>query len=747
LVNYLNKFSNPEENMKTKCTKLAKSILLGFSLILFLPVKVQAEAWIGNLAVRDDAVWPGTRPGNYGTVHFFIDEDQNDRIPFDVLVQVDADGHAPSELQVEVFTNLNRRDHAKVWEDAKDAGGPDSYYMIYPMSHAGRSGNKELYKTTLTATRTGAYRLTSRFRIGNGPWRWHNDFNADGRMQRDLAVVVSPKKVLGLTFYEANPYVVEATSGGTSRQRSTLEDFTDHDQDGFDPFNLHHVRNTLGFNTLWLMPVFPNTRERLDPDQGKRVENFSPGSPYAVRDYWSVSERLSDAGTSEGSLREFKYLVDKAEELGLNVFIDVALNHAGRDVIVGQGAVDLGLAAQSEVQQPVARARPAWSTSKSDYRAHAARESDIAEYAPTDRLGEHKWYDAGIDWFFGDYSSLGPKPGSGHDTSRGSAEDERDLLYTDLDPAGGHDFGVENVWNYFAHLFPYWLAQTGNKLDGIRADFAQGLPPQAWEYIINKTRQKKWDFIFLAEALDPDPIRYRVARHFDVLTTVDHWLYRNSSVTMNQLAGSLEQEANIYGYNAPVLHNGTSHDEDGNANAWLMAARYAIAAALPGAPMVYMGQPLGVGPKVDFQNSWQNLADYWSRDNAKVFEMYRRINTARSQNAGLRSIKRYFLARQQGGGFNDAIFSVARWQDDNVLLVFVNLRDQQIGPETFAVPREIPLNTDPGARYQVRNLVADDPSAALWPNSRTAEDLFSNGIQVQLGVPNEVQYLKLERVR
>ncbi|HTJ53785.1 MAG TPA: alpha-amylase family glycosyl hydrolase [Nitrosospira sp.] len=732
--------------MKTKYSRFVNSILVGLSVIFFLPVPAQAETWIGSLAVRDDVVWPGTRPGNYGTVHYFIDENQNDRIPFDVLVQVDADGHAPSELQVEVFTNLNRRDYAKVWEDANEAGAPNSYYMSYPMTHIGRAGNKELYKASLAVTQTGAYRLTSRFRIGDGPWRWHNDFRADGRLQRDCAIVVSPRKVLSLTLYEANPYVVEATPGGTARQRSTLEDFTDHDNDGYDPFNLHHVRNTLGFNSLWLMPIFPNTHERLDPAQGKRVENFSPGSPYAARDYWSVSERLSDAGAAGASMLEFQYLVDKAEELNLNIFIDVALNHAGRDVVVGQGAVDLGLSSPNEAQQPLARIHPAWSTSKSNYRSHAGNERDIAEYAPADRLGEHRWYDAGIDWFFGDYSSLGPKPGSGWDTSRGSAEDERDLFYTDLDPAGGYDFEVVNVWNYFAYLFPYWLDRTDNKLDGIRADFAQGLPPQAWEYIINKTRQKKWDFIFLAEALDPDPIRYRVARHFDLLTTVDHWLYRNSSVTMSQLAGSLEQEANIYGYNAPVLHNGTSHDEDGNADAWLMTARYAVAAALPGVPMIYMSQPLGVGNKIDFQNSWQNLADYWSRNNAKVFEMYRRINAARNQNPALRSTNRYFLARQQGDGYNDTIFSVARWQDDNVLLVFINLRDRQASPETFFVPRNIPLKSGSGIRYQARNLVADDPSANVWPEARTTEDIFTNGIYVQLSLPNEVQYLRLDPV-
>ncbi|HJU06728.1 MAG TPA: alpha-amylase family glycosyl hydrolase, partial [Nitrospiraceae bacterium] len=372
---------------------------------------------MGNLLLRDDAVWPSGRAGNYGTVHYFLDESKNQQVAFDVLVQVYPDGHAPAELQVEVFTNLNRRGHAKVWENANDAGGPNSYYMSYSMNHIGQSGNNELYKTTLTATRTGAYRLTARFRIGNGPWHWHNDFTAGGRRQRDCAVVISPRKVLSLTMYEANPYVIEATAGGTAQQRSTLDDFTDHDGDGYDPFSLQYVRNTLGFNTLWLMPIFPNTHERFDPDQNKRVGNYSPGSPYAARDYWSVSERLAEAGTPEAAMQEFKHLLDKAEEIDLNIFIDVALNHAGRDVVVGQGAIDLGLAPPNGTQQAVASVHPAWSTSRSNYRTHASRTDDIADYAPTDRLGEHKWYDAGIDWFFGDYSSLGPKPGSGHDTS------------------------------------------------------------------------------------------------------------------------------------------------------------------------------------------------------------------------------------------------------------------------------------------------------------------------------------------
>lgn len=721
---------------------LGSLVVVGCCLV---PVLAAAAPWMGHLVVRDEAVWPGGRPGNYGTAKYFIDEDRGERIALEVFVQVYADGRPSGALEVEVYTNLDRRDHAKVFEAASQAGGPNSYYVTHPMSFIGQSGNNLVYQASLDAAHAGAYRLTARFRIDGGPWLWHNDFDFAGVKQRDLAIVISPAKVLDLTLYEVNPFVVEAVPGGSMAQRSTLEDFTSPDGDGFDPFHLDLVRDALGFNAIWLMPVFPVTQERFDPAQGRFVANFSPGSPYATRNYWAIDERLADASTQAAALAQFQELLDQAETLGLDVFLDVALNHAGQDTVFGQGAVDLGLAGAADRERRIDGARPPWATSRRDYRLHAETADDVALFAPADRLGEHRWYDAGIDWFFGDYSSLGPKPGVG-DTTRGGAIDERDLFYTDLDPAGGHDFEVENVWNYFARLLPYWLEQTDGQLDGIRADFAQGLPPRAWEYIINKTRQQKWDFVFLAEVLDPDEVLYRANRHFDVITSVYHGLYRDSAVRTRDLVARLESEANIYGYNAALMHNGTSHDETGNGNVWLMTARYAVAAALHGVPMVFMGQPLGVPHKIDFEKSWQDIKTFWDGANPQVFEMYRRINRARAEHPALRSTNRYFLNRQTGGDFNDDIFSVARWAGDDVVLAFVNLRDQFIGPDVFALPPAVPLNPDPQVRYQAFNLLADNPDLPLWPDARTAADIYQNGVFVQFGLPNESQYLRLRPV-
>ena len=88
----------------------------------------------------------------------------------------------------------------------------------------------------------------------------------------------------------------------------------------------------------------------------------------------------------------------------------------------------------------------------------------------------------------------------------------------------------------------FWLTESGypenpehTALDitagigGLRADFAQGLPPQAWEYIINRTRSRKWDFVFMAESLDGGAVTYRSNRHFDVLN--ENLIYAFHSAT------------------------------------------------------------------------------------------------------------------------------------------------------------------------------------------------------------------------
>jgi len=707
------------------------------------------SAWMGNLLVQDVL-------GNYGTVKVLLDESSLPNPPMTLRVQVEIARQelSAADFEVEIFTNLNRREFVKLVEPLADSGNTtSSYWVTHPMHHVGQAYGNLVYAADVPITQCGAYRLTTRYRRrGSALWWWHNEFSPfDGAIRhRDCSVVVSPAKVAQLAIYEANALTIEALQGGSYQNRSTLDDFLPGaDFDEFNPFDLAHVRTTLSFNALWLMPIFPNTRWRWDPNLWSWAPNFDPGSPYAARDYFSVNPWLADDGTGARAMTLFKDVVSAAEGMGLDVLIDMALNHAGRDVCFGQGAVDLGLCPPQQAGDWIREVRPSWCTRGTEfgdgyivphYREPAFDGYSPAIWAPADRLNEHTWYDANVDWFFGDYSSLGPKPGRVFDP-RGNAEDESDLFYTDLSQANA----TADLWRYFAHVVPYWLDRTDGKLAGIRADFAQGLPNRLWEYVINVARNRRWDFVFLAEVLDPSTIQYRLNKVMDLLTTVWHGKFRDSNVTMPELFGILEGEASLFGSQAVVLHNGTSHDESGNPDKWCMVARYAVAAAVYGVPMVYMSQPLGIAEKLDFQNQFSNLYEAWSRrdpEREPVAAMYRRINSARDTSPELRGVARYFL-NLQGGGFHDRIFSVARWVSagatDSVVLAFVNLSTSSATAGKFGVPRSIRL----AGNYNVTNLVADDPTASLWTSARSAEDLHENGIFVQFSYPNEVQYLRL----
>lgn len=710
--------------------------------------------WIGNLAV-------GGRSGNYGTAKFLLDESAPSQT-VQVQVEVAAQGLSPDDFEVQVFTNLNRRDFAKLYEPLAESGNPaSSYWLAHSMRFVRRSYDNLVFEVTLPITHCGAYRLTARYRrTGQSDWWWTNQFSPwPGDMNhRDCAVVVSPAKISALSIYEANALTVEAMQGGDYQNRSTLDDFLpEADFDSFNPFDLDYVRGTLGFNTLWLMPVFPVTRWRWDPQAWSWASNENPGSPYSTRDYFSINPWLADDATSARAMELFQRVVDYGHDAGLDVFLDMALNHAGRDVCYGQGAVDLNLCAPEHAGDWIREVHPTWCTRGSEfygnyaiphYREAAQNGYSCALFAPGDRLMEHRWYDANVDWYFGNYSSLGPKPGVAQYYNiydlQGSAEDERDLFYTNLSEATD----TANLWRYFSYIVPFWLQKTNHRLAGIRADFAQGLPNHLWEYLINVARQSRWDFVFLAEVLDPPSIQYRLNRVFDVLTTLWHGKFRDNDVTMGDLFGIFEGEASLFGSQAVVMHNGTSHDESGNPNKWAMVARYAVAAAAYGASMVYMGQPLGLPNKLDFQSQWVNLYDAWVRDDAErapVAEMYRRINQARAESAELRGAARYFL-NLATGGFHGRIFSVARWQastdTDSVVLVFVNLNPWGTEAGNFAIPQSIRLN----GRYQAYNLVANDPAAPLWGGPRDASEIYTQGVYVLFHYPNEVQFIRLARV-
>ncbi len=75
---------------------------------------------------------------------------------------------------------------------------------------------------------------------------------------------------------------------------------------------------SLGVNILWLMPIHPIGQEK---------KKGTIGSPYAVRDYYSINP---DYGTKE----DLRQLVSEAHRRGMKVIIDIVANHTSWDSVL-----------------------------------------------------------------------------------------------------------------------------------------------------------------------------------------------------------------------------------------------------------------------------------------------------------------------------------------------------------------------------------------------------------------------------
>ncbi|HRZ11098.1 MAG TPA: alpha-amylase family glycosyl hydrolase [Kiritimatiellia bacterium] len=739
---------------------------------------------------------------NYTTSKFFIDEAAGETQRVTVAFTVPA---GVTSAAVEVFSNLDRRDWCEV--DVNSDGVPDgirppdanvittndtgAYFRAWPMTPVG--GNA--YVWTGTVSRTGAYRLTARYRLVGAAatnWWWYTD---GGR--RDHAVVVSPRKALDLRMYELNALTVEST-WSSEAGRSTFVDLlsvAQGDSDGFDRFNLEYL-DGVGANCLWFQPIHPNAVERGD--------GLTPGSPYSTRDYFAVSKWFGGDGTEAGALAEFTNFVAQADaHTGatgrIHVMLDGVFNHTSWDAEVGQGAVDLGFAADPNAR--MGGTQPGWYSLITDYGLPAtyytnAGTNDFAT-AP-DRGDFGKWPDT-ADLFFGRYSAL----------VRHNPENNNDYNSESdwMDFAGLTSANIQ-LWKLFAYYPEYWIRKTGHPgtntydaatddkgIDGLRCDFGQGLPPQCWEYIINRTRKFKWNFIFMAETLDGGNPGYRSNRHFDILNENLVFQFTQSHINDSwDVRSAIESRRTSYGQGL-VLLNLTSHDEVLPDNdCWLVASRYGALSTVDGVPMIFYGQEQGIqnynssdpggtwyydgfredheenfGKYIPHFKKWNQLT-VWSNpppNSGGIAEWYGKVNRARRLSPALRSHNRYFLSKV-GGGEEARILAVAKYETANagpaasdVVLAFsLLLRHGEAHTGSSATYNLQPvwtlLGLNTGKSYNVRNLAASNPDQLLtsgWP--KTGASLYNDGIWVNLPADTGgaitddgalVQYLKLEEV-
>lgn len=738
---------------------------------------------------------------DYTTTHVFVDEVAGDSAPLNILFSPNAG----LLTDIEVFSNLNNRDRATldangdgiedgiVPPDGNNivAGGGTNYYTAYPMTATGNPGE---YSLILNAQKTGVYRLTARYKVtGNTNWFW---YSSNGR--RHHAVVVSPKKSRDIVLYELNTLNVES-QGQAQSDRSTFTDL--YDGPGARAynatntrFNLSYVTN-LGVNWLWFQPIHPQGIDGRENDPATSSP-YEVGSPYAVKNFFEVSPLMSKANTRGAAMQEFTNFVNAADAANVNVMLDAAFNHTAYDAELAASGVyyfKTNGAATDEIRNSEAR----FYSRTDNYDMRASSSANIA-VAP-DRYDFGKWNDV-KDVYFGRYAAL-----VGNPSQTGNQNNEGDWFDTSIgsdDSSGsgnGHfDVITQNVWRYFADYILFWLDKTGcpagtpvnqtsKGIDGLRADFGQGLPPQCWEYIINKARSRKWDFVFMSESLDGGAVTYRSNRHFDILNENILFGFK-SAANASDYRALFEARRAAYGQGL-VLLNTTSHDEENYDDPFQGLIRYTVGATVDGAPMIFYGQELGISKTFGFDRYESNFGKtipHFKKYNSlqpvlfpgnrtfgldQLYPVYAAVGQARQFSRALRSSNRYFINQTNGSAhanihsvakyesangapnFSDVVFAFANLDRDSDRSGFFNVNITQNSANLFGIKSN--------RFYSVKNISAYTAADAnrrnvwLWGVGGVAgSNVLANGVFVGLNkvpasdaawtnAPFEAQYLKL----
>lgn len=731
---------------------------------------------------------------NYTTTKLFIDEVLNESVDLDIIFE-------PGEANVntaEIYTNLNRRDRAN--EDANNDGYEDGisaldgnalvagddthYYKAYSMTSAGAG----TYTLTLPSDKTGAYRLTARWKVDGDPnWRWYSNQAAN---RRDHAITVSPQDARDLIIYEINVLNIEATDDSFTN-RSTIEDM--HNASGA----WHNLNNrwdldyltSLGANCLWFQPVHPAARDGREPNDGWGGSGapYEPGSPYAVKNFFEINPIMTrnfvgdpydnadllNQTNRDAAMTAWQNFVTAADTKEVSIMLDAPFNHTAFDVELAQIGVDLfqpdgsTWSKTDEIRNSEAR----FFSKDGNYDQQASSSLDIA--AGPDRFDFGKWNDV-KDVFFGRYDALveyDSEPERSSYTSEGDWFDFSDAEWTNNDFLQGavNKNVARQTWKYFAEYALYWLEKTGytagtphneaNRqlgIDGLRCDFGQGLPPRLWEYIINTARERKWNFVMMSESLDGGAVTYRSNRHFDILN--ENIVFPLKSATTDADYRSIfEGRRNAYGQGL-VLINNVSHDEENYADPWEALIRYSVASSMDGIPMIFPGQELGIstttgynhyetnfGKQVPHFKRFNSMQPIWNDTdfgNDQLYPVYAGMGTARNSSPSLRSSNRWFL---DGDGFNNKIHAIAKYETANaspiasdVVLAFSNLDRNNDQTDNFKIPSALAtlLGLQNDRIYNSKNIaayIAQDSTRRdqlLWGSGISGADLKSGGFTV-----------------
>lgn len=462
-----------------------------------------------------------------------------------------------------------------------------------------------------------------------------------------------------------------------------------------------------------------------DPD----VVKGRAGSPYAIKDYYSVNPDLADNPAQR--VEEFAELIDRTHRHNIKVVIDIVPNHIARNYqSLGKpdDVVDFGGEDDTTVE---------WARDNNFYYIVGEDFAVPSGYTPlggephplADGQFEEspaKWTGNGSrsakpnidDWFETVKINFGVRPDGSFAFDR-LPDDARDWTSSEH-AAFWADKDVPDSWIKFRDVALFWIDKG---VDGFRYDMAELVPVEFWSFLNSSIRSADPDAMLIAEIYNPPLYRDYIALGGMEFLYDKTGLYDTLKPVI-QGDGSTDSiaavHAEVLDIEEHMLHFLENHDEQRIASAGFAGdadkakPAMVVSTLLGRAPtMIYFGQEVGEPGDGDAgfgDPTRTTIFDYWgvpahqrwmnggrfdggrSTDSEKQLrDFYARLLGFSAVHPAMRGdyAEIHSHNRQLDNGYDDQLYAFARWLGDERLLVVSNFSDAANYELTIEVPAEI----------------------------------------------------------
>lgn len=451
-----------------------------------------------------------------------------------------------------------------------------------------------------------------------------------------------------------------------------------------------------------------------DPD----VVKGRAGSPYAVKDYYSVNPDL--AVDPAKRLQEFQALVNRTHAEGLKVIIDIVPNHVARhyqSVDKPAGIEDFGANDDTSVEykrdnnfyyvvgQPFQVPKPQNNYQPLGGEAHPLSDGKFDE-------NPAKWTGNGSrlaqpdfnDWYETVKVNYGVKPDGSYDFDRLPADYAEKSVQEHAAFWQGKE--VPNSWLKFRDIAFYWLDKG---VDGFRFDMAEMVPVEFWSFLNSSIKSKNPNAFLLAEVYNP-----KLYRDYIRLGKMDYLydkveMYDSLKLVM-QGKGSTDAIAKVQQGMADIehhmLHFLENHDEQriaapefaGDANKAKPAM--VVSALISSSPtMLYFGQEVGEAGALDSgfgdasrttifdyagvpaHQNWLNEGKFdggkLTAEQKQLREFYAKLMSLSATEAVFNgAYQELHSINEATPGYNDKTYAFARFNDKSKVIVASNFASE-----------------------------------------------------------------------